>query len=97
MTAGVFLFLVLTPFATSLLGAVLGLLDRSDAAATLRRMAWRGVPFLAAGWIFGRTAALPALAALGTALALHLALGTGIRVLMRRGSLTGASTPWWGD
>ena len=95
MNAGVFLFLVLLPFATSLLGAVLGLLDRSDAAATLRRMAWRGLPFLAAGWLFGRMAVLPVLAALGTALVLHLAVGTGIRVLMRRGSLTGACTPWW--
>jgi len=97
MSTGTVVFLVLLPFATSFLGAVLGLLDRANAAQALRRIAWRGLPFLAAGWLLGRTAALPALAAIGTAMTLHLLAGGALRLVMRRRFLTGGYTPWWGE
>jgi len=90
-------FVILLPFATGLLGAVLGLLDRGDGAATLRRIAWRGLPFVAAGLLLGGNAALPALAAVITAFAIHVGVAGGIRWGMGKGWLTGSSTPWWGD
>jgi hypothetical protein len=89
------LFLVLLPFATSLLGGLLGLLDHSDRTATLRRIAWRGLPFVVAGLLLGGRVGLPALAAVLTALGLHVTVSLATRLAMRRGWLTNARTPWW--
>jgi len=84
-------FLMLLPCAICLLGSVLGLLDRSDPSATLRRIAWRGLPFLVAGLALGPSAAWPALAAVLTALSLHVTVNMATRAAMRRGWLTSAS------
>lgn len=97
MSSAAAAYLVLLPCATALLGAALSLLDRAGTVPALRRLAWRGLPFLAAALLLGRAAALPALLAVLTALTVHVAAGSAIRLALRRGWLTGAATAWWTD
>lgn len=92
MIAPIIAFLVLLPCSTWLLGSVLGLLDDPDRAAALRRVAWRGLPFLAAGLLLGTRAAWPAAAALATALIVHTVVSAGLRAAMARGWLTTSAT-----
>ena len=97
MTRALLVFLLLLPFATGLLGAVMGLLDRTEVPATLRRIAWRGLPFVVAGGLFGSAAGPPALAAVAAALMLHLGAAGALRGAMRRGWMTDRATPWWDE
>ncbi len=89
-------FMVLLPCSVWLLGSLLGLLDGADAAAALRRVAWRGLPFVAAALLLGRNAAWPALAAVAAALTLNAVVPGVLRTAVRRG-LTRASTATWDD
>lgn len=68
---GLATFLLLLPFATWWWGNALGLVDGAPVAATLRRTAWRTVPFVAVAAWQGPPAALPMAAALLGALAVH--------------------------
>jgi hypothetical protein len=95
MTDQLLALLVLLPFATCLLGSVLGLLDHTDRVATLRRIAWRGLPFVAAGLVLGTRAGAPAAGAIVAALCIHVAVFLGTRLAVRRGWMTQSTTAWW--
>ena len=81
-------YLVLLPASSWLLGSLLSLRDTPDSAAALYRIARAGLPFLAMALLLGTAAALPALAALVTAVALHVAWSAGLPLAMRRGWLS---------
>lgn len=80
-------FCLLLPAAVWLLGAVFALLDRGDRGAALARVAIRGLPFVAVAMVLGQRAALPALAAVVTALAAHVIWSWLALTLLQRGSL----------
>lgn len=82
------LYLVLLPLSVWLLGAVFGLLDGGDQIATLRRIAWRLLPFGALAVAFGVDAAEPMAAALATVLVLQTATSMGLKLAVRRGWLS---------
>lgn len=89
MSGPVLAYLLLVPASTWWLGSVLSLLDGVDPADALRRTAWRSLPYLIAAAFLGARALLPALAAIVTALILHVAWTWGLQAAIRRGWLLG--------
>lgn len=89
MNGPVIAYLLLVPASTWWLGSLLSLLDGTDAAAALRDTAWRSFPYLLAALLLGARAVVPALAAIATALALHVAWSWGVQAAIRRGWLLG--------
>lgn len=87
MSGPVLAYLLLVPASTWWLGSLLSLLDGVDPAAALRRTAWRSVPYLIAAAALGGRAVLPALAAIVTALGLHVAWSWGLQAAIRHGWL----------
>lgn len=87
MIASVLAYLALLPLSVWLLGSVFSLLDHEDRAVTLRRVAWRTLPLLGFALLMGSRAATLIVAALLTALVLHLIWFFGSRTALRRGWL----------
>lgn len=89
MSGAVLVYLILVPVSTWWLGNLLGLLDGAEPAAALRRLVWRSLPYLLAALLLGGGALLPVLAALATALLLHVAWCWVLQATLRHGWLLG--------